>query len=87
MPAIRSRQKAFVAASLPRQNGGVKPPLRLACGDVTPASLLHAAVAPPAQEFHKAQVPQHLQLLADLVAHVPVFGMQLLQLRGMSAPG
>jgi len=45
-------------------------------------SLLHALVAAPAKEFHKPQVAQNLQLLADFVAHVPVVGKQPLQLPG-----
>ena len=35
-----------------------------------------------AEEFHKAQVTQHLQLLADFVEYVAILGMQLLKLRG-----
>jgi len=46
------------------------------------SSALHTPVPPPAEEFHKPQVAQHLQLLPDFVAHVPVVRMQLLQLRG-----
>ena len=35
-----------------------------------------------AEEFHQPHVPQHLQLLADFVAHVAVGGMQFFQVRG-----